>query len=1017
MRRMFLMNTTTKEEEIGPFDVWDGTVGTFPQLDEDGWYVINTCGELAAVAQDVNNGKAPKGMNYKYRLAANLDLNNHTWTPIGGGAIGGITTFTNTFDGAGHIIKNMKITNALYGGLFGVIENINDMGAVRISGITVHGTIGVSIIAGGIAALSAMYSIENCINYCTVVGSQQVGGIVGGIISAPLVSTGFTSIRNCINFGNIIIGGLTNRSVGAGGILGGMLESDAGLQFQIYSCTNYGDIEIQPPLNNIAGVGGIVGGRVGLSTNCIVNNCSNGGSLLPSNLVTGFANPICFTGVTSSDCFYWNGPTSGVGTKVSGSYNSIITSMELSSDLFLNTADEKIKVKVYPSDSYTKPNNPTVGIEITHSDNSKTTTQIPYGTESSFDASDLQVGSVGKIKYLNYFPAGMDFPIEANLYYRRYINPPSKPDDSFDVWDGQITSDPFTGGPDADGCYIIDSAAKMGAFTAKTNYQAYPGWTAFPESYVKVKVTKNIDMNNHPAYCIGILNLSNGGFKGHFDGQGHTIRNVNMVHSNIREVGFFSMVQDDVTTGTTSIIENFQISGNISFSTNAMHVGGVIGVATNVKIQNIVSNISIFVSSQNYTLLTGVGGIVGTTNNTTGNTMLQNCVMLGNITMDTGVDTLVLGGIIGRFGGNNIIQNCTFNGDEISVTDGNHYIGGICGQIQGNGGVIRYCSAYSTQPTLSNRCGGIVGFTPQPELVTQCFYSDGNDNGMGGTWVPNVASFPVTSCILRQYEYPAEKYWMKGTFYPKNINHASDDILVQMYDRANIHLRDVDLPIQKQVSDPEYTLVDFTNGGRGLAGSRVSSGGGSGGGSNRAVDPTSNVPLAIEFKIGKGLYSDGPWKAERSRYLLDNADAKYYTITKSGFTVSIGKVLNTVNINLGLSDTQEGGSYSIKIPLPDSITWENQAATYPSVLSFYIQSGSDSQYAHQINCIGTRADGSTEPVQYVAISPGDSRNFPAYSLRSVSGGFITISGSSGKQNLSLTISTMYLAQDQGGGGN
>lgn len=67
------------------FDVWDGTVGAFPQLDEDGWYVINTCGELAAVAKAVNAGTAPKGMNYKYRLAANLDLNNHTWTPIRGG--------------------------------------------------------------------------------------------------------------------------------------------------------------------------------------------------------------------------------------------------------------------------------------------------------------------------------------------------------------------------------------------------------------------------------------------------------------------------------------------------------------------------------------------------------------------------------------------------------------------------------------------------------------------------------------------------------------------------------------------------------------------------------------------------------------------------------------------------------------------------------------------------------------------------------------------------------------------
>lgn len=451
------------------FDVWDGTVGTFPQLDEDGWYVINTCGELAAVAQYVNNGKAPKGMNYKYRLAANLDLNNHTWTPIGGGAIGGTTTFTNTFDGAGHIIKNMKITNALYGGLFGVIENINDMGAVRISGITVHGTIGVSIMAGGIAALSAMHSIENCINYCTVVGSQQVGGIVGGIISAPLVSTGFTSIRNCINFGNIIIGGLTDRSVGAGGILGGMLESAAGLQFQIYSCTNYGDIEIQPPLNNIA----------------------------------------------------------------------------------------------------------------------------------------------------------------------------------------------------------------------------------------------------------------------------------------------------------------------------------------------------------------GVGGIVGTTNNTKENIMLKNCVMLGNMTIDKGVDTLELGGIIGRFNGNNIgnniIENCTFNGDEISVTDGDPYIGGICGKIQGNGGVIRYCSAYTIQPAPAARRGGIVGFTPQPNLVMHCYYSDGNDNSMGGTMVSDVNQFPITSCILRQYKYEPQPSWMKGTNYPRNVGLASGDITLRIRNASGTTIRTVNLPVRTSTIQPEYILVDLSDGAEGSA--------------------------------------------------------------------------------------------------------------------------------------------------------------------------------------------------------
>lgn len=806
------------------FDVWDGTVGAFPQLDEDGWYVINTCGELAAVAKAVNAGTAPKGMNYKYRLAANLDLNNHTWTPIGGGAIGGTTTFTNTFDGAGHIIKNMKITNALYGGLFGVIENINDMGAVRISGITVHGTIGVSIMAGGIAALSAMHSIENCINYCTVVGSQQVGGIVGGIISAPLVSTGFTSIRNCINFGNIIIGGLTDRSVGAGGILGGMLESAAGLQFQIYSCTNYGDIEIQPPLNNIAGVGGIVGGRVGLSTNCMTYYCSNGGSLKPSNLPVGYANPICFTGVTQSGCFYWNGPISGVGTKVNSPSDSIVTSIELSNDLFIPQVNTPLKANLYPPESNTKQYTPNLSI-IVRTLGGAVAYSFPYNTQSTFNSLYPQFNSSIQIMYRNDgISTDQDrSPLTVNAYYRRWSTTPlPKPDDSFDVWDGVFpTIDPFLSGPDSDGWYVIDSASKLAAFTMKTNYKEYTGWTAFPETYVKVKVTKNIDMNNHVTYCIGILHFSNEGFKGHFDGQGHTIRNVKMVHSDIREVGFFSVVQDDVTTDTISIIENFQLTGNIPFYTNAMYVGGVIGVATNVKIRNIVSNISILGNSPNYTLLTGVGGIVGTTNNTKENILLQNCVMLGNMTIDTGVDTLELGGIIGRFNGNNIgnniIENCTFNGDEISVTDGDPYIGGICGKIQGNGGVIRYCSAYTIQPAPAARRGGIVGFTPQPNLVMHCYYSDGNDNSMGGTMVSDVNQFPITSCILRQYKYEPQPSWMKGTNYPRNVGLASGDITLRIRNASGITIRTVNLPVRTSTIQPEYILVDLSDGAEGSA--------------------------------------------------------------------------------------------------------------------------------------------------------------------------------------------------------
>lgn len=1002
-RRIFLVN-----EKSEYFDVWDGTVGAFPQLDEDGWYVINTCGELAAVAKAVNAGTAPKGMNYKYRLAANLDLNNHTWTPIGGGAIGGTTTFTNTFDGAGHIIKNMKITNALYGGLFGVIENINDMGAVRISGITVHGTIGVSIMAGGIAALSAMYSIENCINYCTVVGSQQVGGIVGGIISAPLVSTGFTSIRNCINFGNIIIGGLTDRSVGAGGILGGMLQSDAGLQFQIYSCTNYGDIEIQPPLNNIAGVGGIVGGRVGLSTNCMTYYCSNGGSLKPSNLVTGFANPICFTGVTQSDCFYWNGPTSGVGTKVNSPSESIVTSMKLSNDLFLNTANEKIKVNVYPSDSYIKPNNPTVGIEVIHADSTRTVTQIPYDVESSFDASDLMVNNTGRVTYANEDPATGTHPIEANLYYRRYFNAPSLPDDTTDVWDGQITSDPFTGGPDADGYYIIDSASKFAAFTAKTNYQAYPGWTAFPETYVKVRVTKNINMNNHSTYCIGLLNYSNNkGFVGHFDGGGNRIANVNMICPS-GDCGLFCFVNNDVQTGTDSIIENFQVTGKVTPNQLSHIYGGVIGIARNTKVQNISSNIKMEQDS-NWSSLTIVGGLIGQNINVGNNRPIKNCLVLNSINTTVQYQPLTIGGIIGEFS-NNIVENCTFDASTFSVADVDTAplrMGGICGQAT-SGGVIRNCGAKVAQPTgAPNNVGGIVGYTDNPNIIMQCYYTTGNNNGKGGTRVTDTTQFPITTCILRTYAYPAENSWMKGVLYPRNVGVASNNISLEIKNTTGTTIRMAQLPKKSASVDKGYTLINLIGGAKGVA---------------TAPQPTSNpASTIIEFKIGGGVvvpnwngdtaWGNGPWVDtsifKTGTYNLRDADAKWYEVNTNNAVCSVLLDSGEVKIYPGSTGSPgsggSSGSYSVELPLPQTLAGNGIMMAFSFVAELIPISG-----------------GATVYVQYNSPSKGlgtlesvtASNTFTSTAYEWESGASVIVFGSFQNQELYLTLKSIKFSHAQ-----
>ncbi|WP_455598843.1 hypothetical protein [Cloacibacillus sp.] len=417
---------------------------------------------------------------------------------------------------------------------------------------------------------------------------------------------------------------------------------------------------------------------------------------------------------------------------------------------------------------------------------------------------------------------------------------PPLPDTAFDVWDGTFpTTDPFLSGPDADGWYIIDSASKMAAFTMKTNYQAYSGWTAFPMYDVKVKVTKNIDMNNKVTLPIGTraYSKSNFGFTGYFDGQGHTIRNVNMISDSAdSEVGFFCFVRKVDATPQGTIIKNFQLTGSITPTELTNYFGGVVGFAQDTKIQNVVSNISM-VQDQNWASLMNVGGIAGAyVSNLTLDEVFNNCVVLNNIIVPVMYNPMNIGGIVGIFSGDNIINNCTFNGDEISVNDVEHTVGGICGLGDPASSIIE-CSAYAIQPQGSSSFGGIVG--GGSIHVNSCYYSDGNDNGYGGTMVSATNVFPITSCILREYAYPANKNcWMKGTNYPKNVDLASNDIYIQIQDGTGTEIRTFSLPVQKQASDPEYTLVDLTGGVKGLANAPMSN-----------ANPATTV---IEFKIGDG---------------------------------------------------------------------------------------------------------------------------------------------------------------------
>ena len=202
----------------------------------DNAIVIATAEELAYFAQQVNskasiscgngnsidpddNGQAGGFKDYYFALAADIDLSDYDWTPIGNAT----NPFNGNFDGRGHCVNGLKVetvSGSAYAGLFGCTS----VGILR--------NLGVRLADAGIQANSAD-------------GSAYVGGIAGYA----------HNIFNCYVVGEGTIGasfsGMGNN-IYAGGIVGYL--DDNGLLTNCYATVN---VKVEP--KGIVNVGGIVG--------------------------------------------------------------------------------------------------------------------------------------------------------------------------------------------------------------------------------------------------------------------------------------------------------------------------------------------------------------------------------------------------------------------------------------------------------------------------------------------------------------------------------------------------------------------------------------------------------------------------------------------------------------------------------------------------------------------------------------------------------------------------------------
>ena len=199
---------TKKEEEalkIGEFlPKWNGDVSTeFSNGDgsEENPYIIENAEQLAYFAKQVNNGE--KFSEKHIKMIESINLNNCSWTPIGGNSENEQTSsgFAGYFDGTNKKIYgiNVKYAESSCIGLFGMLEEGGTIANLSIETGSIEGMLNV----GGISGYNCGI-IENCTNKSKVTALMKQGVSESGLKCGGMsgLSNGGNFI-NCANYGEI----------------------------------------------------------------------------------------------------------------------------------------------------------------------------------------------------------------------------------------------------------------------------------------------------------------------------------------------------------------------------------------------------------------------------------------------------------------------------------------------------------------------------------------------------------------------------------------------------------------------------------------------------------------------------------------------------------------------------------------------------------------------------------------------------------------------------------------------
>lgn len=636
----------------------------FPPTDEAGTYLLGSPLHLAVFAAKVTAGE----VNANAKLIADIDLEGTEWQSIGEHS--NKNPYKGTFDGQGHKITNFTVSefSGSYHGLFsyvsGTVKNFSISGEINTYEADYVGVVGE--VDGG-----KIQNVHSALNITTNGVTKHTGGVVGGAINSA-------QVIGCSYSGTLNIG---SNGDSFGGIIG---YAGAIMKECLFNGVVMGDEG-----NEASYVGGLQG--YANSTAAVLENNLCAGKVL-------LANAGAISGTFRSrtpDIYVNNFWLSESATRGFNSDTSLPKVTENTIEVSAETlASGEVAFKLNPE--------------------GETYFYQTLGTDTYpvLDNTHAIVYSAGEFTCDGHAKGEVSYSNNPNDYR---VDPHQFNDGVCDVC--HMTPDGYFG---------IKTGEDLRLFADKVNTG---------EMSLNGKLVADIDLSNviteeNPWIPAGDWGQKSGigslAYKGHFDGQGHTITGFNAT-SSMNYFGIFGVCSTDV------LIENFTIYGTIVLKHKT---GGVVGYTRDTE--TTIRNIHSYLNIQNGANGNRPGGILGSAVN--GTTNIENCTYSGTLTTfsdvsDTGGN---YGGILGYVNNNTLaivnMNNCLFDGEVINTSDnpGGCTFGGFIGYS--NSGIVTIKNSLSIGKVQSSVAGQYFGAVKQAQsAIINSYYTGESVNGSAST--------------------------------------------------------------------------------------------------------------------------------------------------------------------------------------------------------------------------------------------------------------------------------------------